>query len=122
MKRILFIDDDVLALQIMSKVTHLLGFQAILTTSPRSALEMVADQKPQLVMVDMLMDEMDGTEFVSRLRQSPDIANIPVLIYSAGAGWVDEELARRAGANGYLQKPVGLQELSQAIQAFAVPG
>jgi CheY-like chemotaxis protein len=118
MKRILFIDDDVLALQLMSKVTHLLGFQAILTTSPRSALEMVVDEKPQLVMVDMLMDEMDGAEFVSMLRQLPATANLPVLIYSAGAGWTDEELARKAGANGYLRKPVGLQELSKAIQAY----
>jgi two-component system sensor histidine kinase ChiS len=119
MTRILFIDDDVLALQLMSKVTNLLGYQAILTTSPRSALDLVMQEKPELVMVDMLMDEMDGPEFVRLVRGSPDVAHVPVLIYSAGTGMADEEQARSAGANGFLRKPVGLKELSQAIHAFA---
>jgi CheY-like chemotaxis protein len=120
MTRILFIDDDVLALQLMSKVTTLLGYQAIISTSPRHALDLVANEAPELVVVDMMMDEMDGTEFVRAVRESPTLGNIPVLIYSAGIAHTDEETARRAGANGYLRKPVGMKELSQAVQRFAV--
>ncbi len=122
MKRILFIDDDVLALQLMSKVTSLLGYQAILSTSPRSGLDLAANEKPELIMVDMQMDEMDGPEFVQLVRQSPGIAHLPILIFSAGTGRSDEETARQAGANGFLQKPVGLNALSNAVQTFAMPG
>ncbi len=122
MTRILFIDDDVLALQLMSKATDLLGFQAITSASPRSGLELAVEENPSLIMVDMLMDEMDGPEFVRLLRRSPDIAHVPVLLYSAGADCIDEETARSAGANGFLHKPLGLGDLSQAIHAFAMPG
>lgn len=121
MTRILFIDDDILALQIMSRVTGLLGYQAIVSTSPRRALDLAASLKPELIMVDMLMDEMDGPEFVRQMRCTPDLAAVPVLICSAGTGHTDEEQARRAGANGFLQKPVGLKELSQAVLTFATP-
>lgn len=119
MTRILFIDDDVLALQLMSKVTSLLGYQAILSTSPRGALDLVASERPELVVVDMMMDEMDGPEFVREMRQNLNMDTVPVVIYSAGIAHTDEEKARSAGANGYLRKPVGLKELSQAIQKFA---
>lgn len=122
MTRILFIDDDVLALQLMSKVTSLLGYQAIIATSPECALDVAKHEKPELIMVDMLMDEMDGPEFVQMLRQSPDIANLPVLICSAGVAHTDEEKARKAGANGFLRKPVGLKELSQAVLTFVMQG
>ena len=119
MTRILFIDDDVLALQLMSKVTSLLGYQAILSTSPRRALDLVANENPELVVVDMTMDEMDGPEFVRAVRQMFNMEKTPVVIYSAGTGYSDEETARKAGANGYLRKPVGLKELSLAVQRFA---
>lgn len=120
MTRILFIDDDVLALQLMSKVTSLLGFQAILSTSPRGALDLVASERPELVVVDMMMDEMDGPEFVREMRQMLHMNDVPVVIYSAGVSNADEEKARSSGADGYLRKPVGLKELSQAVQQFTM--
>jgi CheY-like chemotaxis protein len=109
-------------LQLMSKATDLLGFQAITSASPRCGLALAAEENPSLIMVDMLMDEMDGPEFVRLVRRSPDIAHVPVLIYSAGTGCIDEETARKAGADGFLQKPLGLGDLSQAIHAFAMQG
>lgn len=120
MTRILFIDDDVLSLQLMSKVTSLLGYQAILSTSPCRGLALAANEMPSLIMVDMRMEEMDGGEFVRQVRQSPGISDLPILIFSAGSGYSDEALAKQAGANGFLQKPVGLRELSQAINTYAI--
>lgn len=122
MTRILFIDDDVLALQLMSRATDLLGYQAITSLSPQKALDMVKDEVPHLIMVDMLMDEMDGPEFVRMIRRQPEIAHVPVLIVSAGTGYSDAETARISGANGYLEKPVSMQELTQAVHTFAMQG
>jgi CheY-like chemotaxis protein len=119
MTRILFIDDDVLVLQLMSKISSLLGFQVITSTSPRKGLALAAHEKPSVIMVDMQMDEMDGPEFVRALRDSPDIAHLPVLVCSAGNSYVDEEQARRAGADGFLQKPFSLKQITQVVQAYA---
>jgi two-component system, cell cycle response regulator DivK len=122
MTSILFVDDDALALQLMSKVTSLLGYQAIISTSADIGLTLAADEQPALILVDLNMDDMDGSEFVRRLRLSPKISHLPVLIYSAADGFKEEELARQVGANGFLRKPVGLNELSQVIRAYAEHG
>ena len=119
MNSVLFIDDDVLALQLMSRVSSLLGIRAITSTSPCNGLALAAHEMPSLIMVDMQMEEMDGSEFVREVRRLPNIAHLPILICSAGIDFVEEKQAREAGANGFLQKPVGLKELSRAIQTFA---
>ena len=119
MTRILFIDDDVLILQLMSKISNLLGFQVITSTSPRNGLTLAAHENPSVIMVDMQMDEMDGPEFIRAVRTSPEIAHLPILVCSAGISHVDEEQARRAGADGFLQKPISLSQLTQVVQAYA---
>lgn len=119
MTRVLFIDDDVLVLQLMSKISTLLGFQIITSTSPRKGLALAAHENPSVIMVDMQMDEMDGPEFVRAVRHSPDIAHLPVLVCSAGVGYLDEEQARSAGADGFLQKPLSLNQITQVIQTYA---
>ena len=118
MIRILFIDDDEMVLQLMAKAATLLGCQPLLSSSPRQALALAAREDPALIMVDMRMQEMDGTEFVRELRRLPLIAHLPVILFSAGIGLSDKDEAMRAGANGFLQKPVILSQLSQTIQAY----
>lgn len=119
MQRILFIDDDVLSLQLMSRATTILGFQSILSTSPRRGLRLAADQKPALVMVDMQMDEMDGAEFVRQMRSEPDLAALPVVLCSASADFDIETRARTAGANGVFQKPICIDDLRKIINTYA---
>lgn len=120
MTRILFVDDDVLALQLMTKVSSLLGYQAITSSSARGGLKLAAHENPSLILVDLQMEEMDGWEFVREVRRSPGIAHLPVLIFSAGTGSTDEEHARQVGANGFLQKPVSLSGLTQAVENYAI--
>jgi two-component system cell cycle response regulator DivK len=118
MQRILFIDDDEMALQLMSKAVTLLGYQAILSSSPEQGLLLAKKEHPALIMVDMQMDEMDGREFVRQLRRLPPIAHLPVIMFSAGISYTDKAEALKAGADGFLQKPVGLEQLSQTIQSY----
>lgn len=120
MTRILFIDDDELGLQLMSKAAILLGHQAILSSSPLQGLDLATREKPALIMVDMWMDEMDGTEFVREVRRQPPIANLPVVLFSAGAGLGDKDEAIKAGADDFLRKPVCLNQLSQTIETYTI--
>lgn len=122
MKRILFVDNDVLALQLMEKASRLLGYQAIISSSARQALVLAEDERPSLILVDLQMEDMDGWEFVRQMRKSPGISHLPVLVFSAGTAFSDESLAREAGANGFLNKPLSLADLSQAVQNFALQG
>lgn len=122
MTRLLIVDDDVLALQLMAKAAGLLGYQSIVTTSARSGLRMAESEHPDIILVDLQMDEMDGAEFVRRVRAAPAIAHLPVLICSAGSSLDDEAYALRAGADGFISKPVSIDQLRKTVQSFTQAG
>jgi two-component system, chemotaxis family, chemotaxis protein CheY len=122
MKRLLFIDDDVLSLQLMSKVSDLLGFHAIVSTSPQHGLLLAVKEKPAIIFVDMQMDGMDGVEFVRQVRCLPNLANLPVLLCSAAMSMSEEEQARRAGADGFLPKPIAVHDLQEAVHQYVATG
>lgn len=118
MNRLLFVDDDALTLQLMSKIASILGFQALVSSSAREGLQLAAKEKPSMIFVDMQMNDMDGLQFIREARRRPDLSDLPVLICSAGTSYNDEEKARQAGASGYLSKPLSLSKLMKTIQAF----
>lgn len=121
MARILFVDDDAITLQILSKAAELLGHQAILSGSGEQAIELASTLQPDLIMLDMMMPDMDGLDVLSRLREKPHTAGIPVIILSAGVNLDDAVRVRAAGAQGYLMKPISLKKLLDTITRFA-PG
>ncbi|HEY9076550.1 MAG TPA: response regulator [Anaerolineaceae bacterium] len=121
MAKILFVDDDALTLQLMERLAGFLGHQALLTSSPENGLKIAEESQPDLILVDMLMQSMSGLVFVEKLRSLPALKSIPVLVLSAGTSWQDPELANKAGANGYLSKPLSIDDLETALKKY-VPG
>jgi two-component system cell cycle response regulator DivK len=116
---IFFVDDDPVTLQILGKAAQILGHQPVLIPSGMRVVERALQQKPDLILMDMMMPDADGLEVVARLRKEPELADIPVVILSAGAALDDRERVQAAGAQGYLTKPVSLNTLLQTIQTFA---
>ena len=80
---------------------------------------LAAQEQPAVIFVDMQMDEMEGTDFVREVRRSPEISHLPVLVCTVGSGKNDEERARQAGADGFVQRPFDLNQLSQAIKQYS---
>jgi CheY-like chemotaxis protein len=119
MTRILFIDDDVLTLELMGKVTDLLGHEAILCLTAAQAIEIVSHEKPGLILVDYHLSDSDGLEFIHNLHRQINVAETPVFILSAGISPKMKEEARLAGAQGFLEKPLSLDKLSQVIKQYA---
>jgi CheY-like chemotaxis protein len=118
MAEILFVDDDTLTLQLMQQATELLGHKALLCDSPEKAVLIASEKHPGLILVDMLMQEIDGLTFIRRIRQNPLTAEIPVVVLSAGLSNKDHELAIEAGANSYLSKPISLNGLLKTIEDY----
>jgi CheY-like chemotaxis protein len=120
MARIFFVDDDPITLQILGKAAQLLGHQPVLLETGKSVIEMANQQKPDLIMMDMMMPDMDGLTVLSSIRSQPDLSSIPVVILSAGAAMDDRERVTEAGAQGYITKPVSLGVLLDTIKQFTV--
>ena len=93
-------------------------------TAARDGLEGITQAKqlhPDLILMDVLMPGMDGLEATRKIRNEPDIANIPIIALTALAMPNDRERCLAAGMNEYLSKPIMLNELVAVIQSFLPP-
>lgn len=115
---VFFVDDDPITLRILGKAAQILGHQPVLIQSGADVLAEAIQQKPDLILMDMMMPDMDGLDVLTAIRNQPELADIPVIILSAGAALDDEERVQAAGAQGYLTKPVSLNTLLQTIQSY----
>jgi CheY-like chemotaxis protein len=113
MARILFVDDDDLTLQLMEKMAHLLGHEAILSMTEVDAWTNIQNEHPDAILVDLRLRDSNGLELIERLRLSlPETQHIPTYVVSAGRSSHDEEDARVVGATGFIRKPISLEQLS----------
>ena len=115
---ILIVDDDVeVAQTIELSLTHA-GHQVAIATNGYEALQRVRRQRPDLILLDIGMPEMDGIEVCRRLRASPREASIPILFITA-RGEIESKIESfDAGADDYLVKPFNLQELGLRVRAL----
>jgi CheY-like chemotaxis protein len=117
MARILFIDDDPLTLETLTKAVEVFGHQALLAPNGKEGLVMAAKQSPDLIFTDMSLHDIDGLELVKKLKAKPATAHIPVLILSASPELGAVEVTKAAGAEAFLNKPIRLQDLLDIINS-----
>lgn len=110
--KILIIDDDdrnIFALKAVLTAKH---FQCLTATSGLQALDILQHQQDiKTALVDMMMPGMDGYEFMSLVRSIPDLRHINLVAVTAQAMPGDKEKCITAGADGYLSKPVNVDQL-----------
>ncbi|MDH3261891.1 MAG: response regulator [Acidimicrobiia bacterium] len=91
------------------------GFEPVICTNGAAALEVIAAQDFDLVVLDLSLPEVDGWAVLGRLRAEPRTAAVPVLIVSARDDAGTRQNARLAGANGYLTKPFDVDKFRKAV-------
>lgn len=118
MSRILAIDDHAETLSIVVATLKGHGYDVVGTQSPLKALEAIERVRPDLVLVDMNMPEMEGTEVVKHIRANPRIGHIPIIMFTA-MGEVEYKMAGfDAGADDYLTKPTEPAELVERVEVL----
>ena len=90
-------------------------YEIVVALDGESALEIVAEDKPDLILLDIMMPGMDGFEVLEHLKASPDTADIPVVILSAKKGEDDWARGLGLGAADYLTKPFDMPEVKACI-------
>jgi CheY-like chemotaxis protein len=115
MGRVLIVDDDSMTVDLLCKIVRVHGHETLRAFSGPEALEQVAKDKPDVILLDLMMPEMDGFEVLRRLRAMPDSDGLPVLVVTASAERDIEARAAEAGANGCLHKPVDFGELAEWV-------
>jgi PAS domain S-box-containing protein len=118
---ILLAEDNEANISTMMDYLQIQGYHVTLARNGVEAVQMAKQQKPDLILMDIQMPEMDGLEATSRIRAEPDLATIPIIAITALAMPGDREKCLAAGANEYLTKPVGLKKLVNIIAQYINP-
>ncbi|MBI5567651.1 MAG: response regulator [Chloroflexi bacterium] len=118
MANILVIDDDQGVLQLVKLILSHEGHQVLVAADGFQGLKIARQQRPDLILLDLMLPGIDGFEVCSRLRQDSSTANVPVLIVSAKSQDTDRSAGAKVGANGYLTKPYQRSELLAQIEVF----
>ncbi len=84
-------------------------------TDGETALKLIADRSPDLILMDVLLPGIDGTEVISRLKRSPDTTHIPIIALTGLSEEDAVDRLRQSGCNDYLCKPYDLEDLQTII-------
>ena len=114
-KTILVVDDSAVMRQLISEMLGTSGYQVLLAGDGESALAQVRKGEVDLVLTDWTMSPMDGGELTRQLRQLPADEPVPILVLSTVNGDASKAEARKAGANGWLCKPIDTETLLAVV-------
>jgi CheY-like chemotaxis protein len=117
-RRVLVVDDDPRLLHIVAMYLGIEGYDVAMAANGEDGLAEVGKQRPDLIILDIMMPGMDGIEACRQIRANPDTVDIPVLMFSALSGDEDVEKARLAGANHLITKPFNLVGLGSVVKSF----
>src|SRR2546421_2809257 len=113
--RVLVVDDDPDIRRLLRELLERAGFEVADAPDGKAALREVFETRPDLVVLDVTMPELDGWKTLDRIR---DVSGVPVMMLTANASEVEKVRALGAGADDYVVKPFGRQELVARVQAL----
>jgi pilus assembly protein CpaE len=113
--RIYIVDDDEQLLRMVGLMLERGGHSTKLINNPIEGLETVKEDKPDLLVLDVMMPGMSGHDIAKEIRLLKGFENLPILILTARSQEVDRETALKSGADDYLSKPVTSQELIEKV-------
>ena len=121
MARILIVDDNVATARLHSIFVEAYGHDPLVAYDGYEAIDLIASEPPDIVLLDMMMPGIDGFETLEHIRRMPHGRELPVIIITARE---DENLEQRvisSGGTGFLRKPFGMQTLADALTVPAYP-
>jgi len=118
-KNILIVEDDEFLRTLMSKKLSSAGFNVSAATDGEKAIEKIKEEKPDLVLLDLILPSIDGFEVLSKIKQDSETKNIPVIILSNLGQKEEIEKGLKLGASDYLIKAqFTTEEILEKIKKF----
>ena len=114
---ILIVDDSDQNRRLARKVLQFAGFRTLEATGGIEGLSLAVEHRPDLVLMDIRMPDMQGTEVLQRLREDERTATIPVVALTSSTMRGDRERFLADGFDGYLEKPIRVREFSNQVRA-----
>jgi CheY-like chemotaxis protein/MinD-like ATPase involved in chromosome partitioning or flagellar assembly len=121
-EKILIVDDDLETLRLVGLMLQRQGFQVLAANNGAQALSQARAERPDLIILDVMMPNMDGYEVTRQLRTEPETSGICILMFSAKSQVEDKVTGYEAGVDDYLTKPVHPVELVARVKSLLARG
>jgi len=112
MSKLLIVDDEVAILEALTDILSVEGYEVATAANGAEGLKRAGEERPDLILLDLMMPVMDGQEMLRRLKESTDLRTIPVVVMSAGRVSKSELQGSR-----FLAKPFELDDLLDTVNA-----
>ena len=119
---ILVVEDNERNLKLLRDVLEYAGYDVRAARTGEDGIALAVKEPPDLVLMDLQLPGIDGTEALRRLRENPRTADIPVVAVTAQAMKQDRERALEAGFNGYIEKPLSVRAFPDQVRGFLSGG
>ena len=116
--KILIVEDDLLNRMFYEAVFRQRGYELMLVDDGARVLDAVDSFTPDIITMDIHLPHVSGRKLIREIKRNPRTQHIPILAITAYAGKRDEEGIRRAGAGGYLAKPLSIESLLGEVDAL----
>ncbi len=116
MATILVVEDTLTDQQMIGGVLKQEGYSVITAASEKEALDRIAQAKPDLILLDVVLPDRSGFELCRDLRDKPETKTIPIVMCSSKGSNMDKFWGMQQGADAYLAKPVDLDELVKVVR------
>ena len=113
--KILVVDDEIYIVHILDFSLGMEGYEVVTALDGEQALEKVKTEKPDLIVLDIVMPMLDGDEVCKNIKSSAATQHIPVILLSAKGRNVDQKLGFDVGADDYITKPFSPRKLVERI-------
>jgi len=116
-KRVVCIEDEPEMIDLVKLILSRKGYDVVGAMGGREGLEVISREKPDLVLLDLMMPDMDGWEVYQKMKSDDDLREIPVIVVTAKAQSIDKVLGLHiAKVDDYITKPFGPQELLESVE------
>jgi two-component system, chemotaxis family, response regulator PixH len=116
MATVLVIEDTLTQAEVICTTLRNAGFQALMVSSSEEAKTKMAQQKPDVIVCDVVLPGLSGFEFCRELKEDPETAKIPVVLCSTKDSEMDRFWGLKQGATSYVTKPINPDELVRAVR------
>jgi len=117
-EKILYIEDNLDNRLLVRRILQAEGFTVLEADNAMGAIEVLKEQLPDLILMDINMPDIDGYTLTTRIKSVPRLKNIPILALTANVMRGDHERSLAAGCDGYIQKPIDVDDLPVQINRF----
>lgn len=118
MSRVLIVDDEKDIVEIISYNLEKEGFSTLKAYDGEAALKSVRTQKPDLLILDLMLPKMNGLDVCRAIRHAPETASLPIIMLTAKSDEVDKVTGLEVGADDYVTKPFSIRELTARVRSL----